>query len=262
MERLTYKSSNDQTVPALLFIPTAATSAKPVPCLVLLHGLGGSKEQMSGVARALAGLGYASLSIDEYNQGERASQTNNTTDMAHLMSMVQKGVPQTAEDVRRGIDLVSARKNIDPSRIGLLGVSLGAIIGTVAAGVEPRIKATVLISGGGNWGVILNAVSSVGLLTGGQNTTSISQQDQMMATIGLASVDPITFAPHIAPRALLMESGRLDKIITPESTQQLYDAASAPKNSDVHIDWYAQSGHVPDPALTAPVIQKWLAAHL
>jgi dienelactone hydrolase len=262
MEKLTYKSENGQTVPALLFIPTTATVDKPVPCVILLHGLGGSKEQMAPVARALAPLGYASLAIDEASQGERATQGVGGADPAHLMSLIQKGVPQTAVDVRRGIDLLSTRKTIDSSRIGLIGVSLGAIIGTVAAGVEPRIKATVLISGGGNWGVILNAISSIGMLTGGQAARPLSQNDEMMATIGLAAEDPLTFAPHIAPRALLMEAGRLDNIIPPDSTQQLYDAASTPKNSNVHIDWYAQAGHVPDPSLTAPVVQKWLAAHL
>jgi len=262
MERLTYKSTNGETVPALLFIPTTATAAKPVPCVILLHGLGGSKETMAPVARLLGGLGYASLAIDEYGQGERTTPNVNTTDTAHLTGLILKGIPQTAVDVRRGIDLISARKNIDSSRIGLLGVSLGAIIGTVTAGVEPRIKTTVLISGGGNWGVILNAISNSGLLTNGQPGTPLKPSDLAMITMGLASVDPLTFAGHIAPRSLLMESGRLDNIIPPDSTQQLYDAASAPKNSDVHIDWYAQSRHVPDPTLTAPVVQKWLASHL
>jgi cephalosporin-C deacetylase-like acetyl esterase len=261
VEKLTYKSTNGETVPALLCMPIATSEARPFPCLILLHGLRGSKEQMSPVAHLLAELGYASFSIDEYNQGERASRVVTGASNAQLTSVILKGVPQTVVDVRRGIDLLATRNSIDATRIGLLGASLGAIIGTVAAGVDPRIKTTVLISGGGNWGVTINASSTAVELAKGHNR-KISRSDQMMLTTSLASADPLTFAPHIAPRSLLIEAGRLDKLIPPSSAQQLYDAASVPVDSHVHIDWYAKGGHIPEPALLVPVVQQWLVAHL
>ena len=50
--------------------------------------------------------------------------------------------------VRRAIDLLRARPEVDPNRIGLVGWSLGARVGAVTAGADPRLKAVVLMSGG------------------------------------------------------------------------------------------------------------------
>jgi cephalosporin-C deacetylase-like acetyl esterase len=50
--------------------------------------------------------------------------------------------------VRRAIDVLHQLPEVDPKRIGLVGWSLGARVGAVAAGVDPRLKAVVLMSGG------------------------------------------------------------------------------------------------------------------
>ena len=50
--------------------------------------------------------------------------------------------------VRRAVDLLRAGREVDPNRIGLVGWSLGARVGAVTAGVEPRLHAVVLMSGG------------------------------------------------------------------------------------------------------------------
>ena len=69
---LTYRSVNDVRVPALLYLPSAASKAHPAACLVLLHGLGGNKEQLAPLGQFAAASGYAALIIDEYGHGERA----------------------------------------------------------------------------------------------------------------------------------------------------------------------------------------------
>lgn len=260
--RFTYVSTMGARVPALLYVPAVASAAHPVPCMILLHGLGGSKEQMSGTALGFARLGIASLAIDEYNQGERATADPAPLDAAGIETLLKVGVPQTVVDVRRGIDLLSRYHEVDTGRIGLLGVSLGAMIGTVAAGVEPRIKTTVLVSGGGDWGLILKGAAQSGILAKDVDAPGAAGIDWGRVTDALAGVDPLTFGPHIAPRSLLMECGRLDTIVAPQSAEELYDAASAPDNANVHIDWYANSGHVPAPELIVPVIVRWLSGHL
>lgn len=255
--RFSYLSTNGQRVPALLFTPRTASRAHPVPCLVLLHGLGGSKETLAGMALFAAKTGYASLLIDEYGQGARASGKRPATPDAQA-SELARTVQQTAVDVRRGLDYLETRPEVDGKRIGLVGVSLGAIIGTVAAGVEPRIKATALISGGGDWPVILKNLASKGALVGGQNPATLKGLDWNALGVRLAPVDPLTFAPHIAPRALLMIGGRKDTTIVPQATQKVYDAAGEPKE----IHWFAQYGHVPPPEVDFPLLKAFFAARL
>jgi carboxymethylenebutenolidase len=45
--------------------------------------------------------------------------------------------------VRDALDWVSERKDVDATRIGLLGVSLGAALGVALAAQEPRIRALI-----------------------------------------------------------------------------------------------------------------------
>ncbi len=253
--RFSYGSTNAQRVPALLFTPPSASAAHPVPCLVILHGLGGSKEIMSGMALAAAKFGYASLVIDEYGQGERGPLKTAPGSQAEQLAVT---VLQTAVDVRRGIDYLATRPDINTKRLGLAGVSLGAAIGAVTSGVEPRIKAVVLISGGGDWGLILKTLSSRSAVVGGRDTSAFKKIDFAALNVLLAPEDPLTFAPHIAPRPLLMLGGRQDTTIVPQAQSELYDAAKQPKQ----IVWYPQYGHVPPPEVVYPAMQKFFAAQL
>ena len=253
--RFSYLSTNAQRVPALLFTPPGAAAAHPVPCLVILHGLGGSKEIMAGYALAAAKFGYASLVIDEYGQGERGPLKTVPDQQAQQLAVT---VSQTAVDVRRGIDYLETRPDINSKRVGLAGVSLGAIIGTVTTSVEPRIKAAVLISGGGDWGLILKTLSSRGAVVGGRDTSAFKKIDFAALSVLLAPEDPLTFAPHIAPRPILMLGGRQDTTIVPQAQTELFDAAKQPKQ----MIWYPQYGHVPPPEVVYPAMQKFFAGAL
>ena len=258
--RFSYASANRQRVPALLFLPAGASKARPAPCLVALHGLGGSKEYMAGFAQYALPLGYAVLAIDEYGQGERPRppSSGNGVDVPVLTS----GIRQTVIDVRRGLDYLDTRADIAPRRIGLVGLSLGAIIGTISTGVDPRIHAAVLVSGGGDWGLILQSLAQRDAFIGGRPMGGLRGTDWNLVRAFLTPEDPLTFAAHIAPRALLMESGGRDTIIVPAAARLLYDAARRPNNARVHLDLLPDSGHVPPPELIYPNIQRWLAQNL
>ena len=258
--RFSYASANRQRVPALLFLPSGANRTRPVPCLVALHGLGGSKEYMAGFAQYALPLGYAVLAIDEYGQGERPRPpaSGNGVDVPLLTS----GIRQTVIDVRRGVDYLGTRSDIDPKRVGLIGVSLGAIIGTVSMGVDSRLKAAVLISGGGDWGLILQSLADRNAFIGGRPMGGLKGTDWDLVRAFLAPEDPLTFGAHIAPRPLLMENGGADNIIVPAAARLLYDSASRPRKARAHIDWFPAAGHVPPPELIYPKIKPWLAKNL
>lgn len=255
--RFSYAGDGGETVPALLFLPHGASQTHPVPCIVALHGLGGSKETMAGFALAAQGWGDATLAIDEYGQGERPRVPAQNGLLG--VSTLAEGIRRTAVDVRRGLDFLDIRSDIQHAHIGLVGVSLGAIIGTITAGVDTRIRAVALISGGGDWGLILKSLADENAHIAGQPLGRMRGTDWDAVRAALAAEDPLTFAPHIAPRPILMEHGRKDWIIVPAAAQALYDAARAPKNAHVHIDWFPDAGHVPAPELTYPHIQRFFA---
>jgi len=55
---------------------------------------------------------------------------------------------QRGKDVQRVLDYIESRKDLDSSRVGYFGISLGSYFGVIAAAVEPRIKATAFLAGG------------------------------------------------------------------------------------------------------------------
>jgi class 3 adenylate cyclase/dienelactone hydrolase len=55
---------------------------------------------------------------------------------------------QVIKDYRRSIDYLQTRSDIDRANIAFYGVSWGPFIGTILTGVDPRIKASVFVSGG------------------------------------------------------------------------------------------------------------------
>lgn len=255
-----YASANGQRVPALLFLPPKAGKTHPVPCLVALHGLGGSKEFMAGFALAALRVGYATLAIDEYGQGQRPRVPTSGSGLD--VPVLTTGIRQTVIDVRRGLDYLDTRPDINKRRIGLVGVSLGAIIGTVSAGVDTRLRAVVLISCGGDWGLILQSLADRNAVIAGHPMGTLKGTDWGLVRAFLAPEDPLTFAAHIAPRPVLMENGGQDNIIVPAAARKLCAAASQPRNAHVQIDWFPDAGHVPPPELIYPKIRPWLLKNL
>ena len=49
-------------------------------------------------------------------------------------------VRRSIVNIRRTLDWVVARPDVAPDRVGLVGISLGAIAGTIIMAVEPRIQ--------------------------------------------------------------------------------------------------------------------------
>ena len=54
---------------------------------------------------------------------------------------------QAVVDLRRGMDLLLARSDVDPKRLAYVGHSYGAQWGSILSGVDKRMKATVLMVG-------------------------------------------------------------------------------------------------------------------
>jgi dienelactone hydrolase len=260
--KLTYAGKDGEKVPALIYLPEIASKSHPVPCLLLMHGLGGNKEMMTPLAQLLAGYGYASFMIDEAGQGERSASGTNifptfTSEQDLTKALVTDGVA-TVVDMRRGIDYLQSRHDIEKDKIGLIGFSLGALEGTILAGVDDRVKAVALVSGGGGLGKILTEQAQDNQSLGGHYAPILqgATSDQLEAQLG--PVEPLIFAPHIAPRPLIMEHGKKDVVIAPDDAQALFDAASQPKQ----IVWFPDAGHIPPPLDLYPSLSVFLLKYL
>ncbi len=116
--------------------PTAQPSntgiARP-PIVVMCMGLDSAKEEMDDYESRFLKRGVATLAFDGPGQGEAEY------DFAVC--------PEYEKPVKAVIDWLEAREDLDTSRIGIWGVSLGGYYAPRAACFEKRIKACVALSG-------------------------------------------------------------------------------------------------------------------
>ena len=260
--RIVYSSINDERVPAVVFEPNRASYWHPAPAIVLLHGLGGSKESLVPFGHFLAATGYAVLILDEYGQGERKKATPPQESIGAAEMDAVHGVQQTVVDVRRGIDYLRTRMHVNPKRICVIGFSLGAIIGADVAGIDPRVKSVVLISGGGDLGIILRNLAATDPYFKKSRLGRLKPGDLAMLSSLLAAEDPMTFASHVAPRHVLMMNGKLDRIIPPAAAKALYTRLRKSGNRNVSMVWFPQSGHFIGLDLLYPKLRVWLQHNL
>ena len=213
---VTYTSIHDKKVTGLLSIPK---STEPLPIVILLHGLGDRKtvDYIETGHQYFAESGYAVLRIDVDNHGDRKKYDYEFQLTEGYRYWTRNIVTQTVFDLRRSIDFLETRTEIDSERIGFFGISLGGIIGTVFCGVDERVKVPIITLAGGNLSLMFGV-------------EAVSEDTKDFFSI----IDPINFVKHISPRPLLMINAEKDEVIAPITTKMLFRKAKAPKE----IIWY------------------------
>jgi 2,6-dihydroxypseudooxynicotine hydrolase len=111
------------------------------PLVLLIAGLDSTKEEFFAAENILLDRGLATFSLDGPGQGETAPALKIRPDFEAPVAAV--------------LDLLCARPDLDGSRVGLLGVSLGGYYGARAAAFEPRIRAVVISGGCYDYGALI-----------------------------------------------------------------------------------------------------------
>ena len=133
-------------VPGILIKATGSQGHRPV--VIALHGTGGSKANMAALCRKLAERGFIAVAIDGRYHGERKSgKGQNDYHDAIVRAWHGSGEHpfyyDTVWDVMRLVDYLSTRDDVDPARIGLIGISKGGIETYLAAAADTRIAVAV-----------------------------------------------------------------------------------------------------------------------
>ncbi len=231
-----YDSVNAQRVPALFIVPKVGKP--PYPCIIFLHGYGGRKEDALTLAEFVCKEGYAILAIDAVYHGER--RVEGATLYSTDLERTKRGFIQTVIDLRRAVDFLETRNEIDPNKIGYAGGSMGGIIGAIFIGVEPRVKAAVLVVPGGN----------ISLMVRKSQHPAIPPIREYLRKAGISyeelqkimdPIDPLNFIWRFAPRPVQFHIGKYDEIVPTEAGKQLYERAGEPKE----VYWYDAGHNVP-----------------
>jgi len=176
----TYATQAGQRVPGVLLLPpttrpaTAPTGAVGAegarhPVVIAMHGTGGNKNDQLAFLRQVVPQGFIGVAIDGRYHGERATGAPRYADLnayetailkaycdtPKMMRSVFGDSAQPAEepfyplyfdtvwDIMRLVDYLVTRPDVDPSRIGIYGVSKGGIEAYLAAAADPRLAVAV-----------------------------------------------------------------------------------------------------------------------
>lgn len=123
---------------AIEHFPAGGATAARGSAVLLLHGLDGlvfGGERYRDGARALAAAGHHVFLPHYFNRTGRQ--------MA-LLADLQRAFLLWLETIGDAVGWLGRRPDIDPERIGVVGISLGAALG-LAAAADPRIRALVSV---------------------------------------------------------------------------------------------------------------------
>ncbi len=203
--RLTYPSPvttplvQNNTVPADYYVPNGIKPDDPKrPAVICLHILDGNEPLTDLMCSVLAKRGIPAIAFKLPYYGPRGLPQGPEA-MADDPRMFVGAITQAGEDIRRTIDLLAARPEVDPERIGITGISLGGIIAATAVGAEPRIHRAGLILSGGDLLTIIRQARETRPLVAMLEKMPPKEREAVESKIAL--MDPLRFAPAraIAP---------------------------------------------------------------
>ncbi|HTE12327.1 MAG TPA: acetylxylan esterase [Chitinophagaceae bacterium] len=154
VEKGFFYSEATEKVPVLIYKPVGA-AIKKWPVVICLHGTGGSKDNVDikNLLYRFSKAGFMAVAIDGRHHGERANagpghnsyveaiitawQNKDSTHQEHPFFF------DTVYDLWKLVDYLVTRPDIEPNRIGMMGISKGGIETWMAAATDTRIKVAV-----------------------------------------------------------------------------------------------------------------------
>ncbi len=131
-KKITFHNRYGITLAADMYIPKGINNKK-LPAIAISGPFGAVKEQSSGLyAQEMAKRGFLTIAFDPSYTGESGGEPR---------YMASPDI--NTEDFMAAVDYLSVQDNVDPERIGILGICGWGGMALNAAALDTRIKATV-----------------------------------------------------------------------------------------------------------------------
>ena len=129
--KVTFHNRYGITLVADMYVPKDAEGI--LPAIAVSGPFGAVKEQTSGIyAQHMAERGFLTIAFDPSYTGESGGEPRR---------MASPDI--NTEDFLAAVDFLSVQENVDPERIGIIGICGWGGMAINAAALDPRIKATV-----------------------------------------------------------------------------------------------------------------------
>ena len=210
---ISYAQLDDSRNAATLIEKGAGTGNRPAVLFVHWYGPPrptSNRTQFIPDAIELAKGGAVSLLIDTpWSRPEYFSERKREGDYARSVQQVK--------DLRRALDVLLSQPGVDAARVAYVGHDFGAMYGTLAAAVDPRVRFFVFMAGTRSF--------SDWFLYGRPKLEGEAKQKFVDE---LAPLDPIRHLPKLK-MPLLLQFADEDEHVSNERAAALADAAPYPK---------------------------------
>jgi dienelactone hydrolase len=234
VDDVSYSLPDGHRVDGLLIVPPGRG---PFPAVVYLHGSGGDRTQLLLPATWLASRSVVTLTISS-----PVPELDRNAPATERLRQLKEGAVAAVIAAERAVDALQALPSVDGDRIGIVGWSAGARTGALVAGLDRRIRAFDLYSGGAT-----------------PLVAYVQQAPKSLAPVierELGAVDPLRMIRDAPAGSVLLQDGRHDEVVPRSALEALAAAAGAA----AEVRWYDQ-GHEPSPKAYRDGM-NWLAARL
>jgi predicted esterase len=214
---ITYATLTGGTNAATLVTPKMPP-VKPAPAILFVHWYGppaptSNRTQFIPDGVALARQGVTSLLIDTpWSEPKWFPTRKGEEDYTRSVQQVR--------DLRRALDVLLAQPGIDRTRVAYVGHDFGAMYGTLAAVVDPRVTHFVFMAGTASFSDWFLYRPK---LEGEAREKFVAQ---------LAPLDPVRWVPKLRG-PVLMQFADTDEHVSTARREQL--ATAAPKGAEVRV---------------------------
>ena len=193
---VTFSGPDGRKLHGWLLVPANAGAGSPA--VLHVHGNAGNVSSHLAYSRFLADHGFVVFIFDYRGYGR--SEVGRSRPRRDRMM----------EDTRAALETLITRPEVDRSRIGVYGVSIGSVFATALAAERPDVRAVVAVAPFSGWANIAH--------------THFPIVGPMLVRGGL---DPIDSCAALGDRPLMLVHGSLDDIIPPEHSARIERAARA-----------------------------------
>lgn len=222
---ITYASPKGGVVPAYLVVPKGKG---PFAAVVWGHWYWGNspmrnRKEFLDEAVALAPAGVVSLLTDG-----PIARPGYVADKEPLSEKQVSYLVQQVIDMRRGVDLLTQRKDVDPKRIAYVGHSYNGVVGAILSGIDKRFKAFVLMTA----------------TTSDEVTRKIPEYQEYRKEIGVEKfeafekkyywIDQGRYVAKAAPAVVFLQYAKRERFLDPKWIPLYASVVSEPKRLKVY----------------------------
>jgi dienelactone hydrolase len=253
-----------EPIPLLLFQRSDLNG--PKPAVVYYHGVTQNKEgylDSHPTTRLLADNGFVVVLPDAPGHGERPAG-------AGLIERLRESLPrefcadveQAGDESPALLDWLAARPEVDPDRLGIIGLSMGGFTAAVvAARVRDRIRAAVCIAGCADLPHCMATTDSIAPGRWGPTDRSIDRETNER----IARIDPLGYPDRFAALPLLLLHGSADTwnpVVTSQRFAEQLRPYYAAEPGRFRLAVVPGAPHWPPASMIGRETVEWIVEHV